>query len=543
MSLITKRIPETIVAKDISFTFPESIATLKESYGINLHKDSSGHYSIRPFSPMMQGISPSIGVSADWEASIDNLIKSDHPQKEKSFCESFGNFFVTYLRTEDRLRLVNEISTQNMYTEIGSPLQMLYFDQTGCDALLSRIFMDAFGRDIRLDESGLSTLTLRIGERFNDIPPEAKKARPILSKYEKIDDQGDGIKSFVATVLSMLLVKRPITLIDEPEVFLHPPQAFKLGEFIANYAKPEMQTIIVTHSSDLLRGIISRRQDVIVIRMDRVDNYNKMHLLDPKDLEEIFSNPLLSSSRILDSIFYRGAVIVEADSDSAFYQRIARRIRPSDDINYANAYNKQTVFRVAVPYKKLGIKFAVIVDFDAISERVEYNRLITEMGMSGTDRDKSLQIRDNIARHIEAIEPHEQHARLITSLNKFVEEEIPSQYNSGDASRDLFNIRKRLSKIRDEASLWSKYKDEGYLALPDDLQKEFLELNELGAKYGIFIVPYGELESWLTPYGVEKNCRKSTWIVSALTKIPEIPIDETAHLWKFIIDVHEYLLN
>jgi hypothetical protein len=227
----------------------------------------------------MRGSSPSMGwgrISIEnFEKNIDSQLQSTSTEKDRIFSEFFGNFLITDLQTQERLTLANEASTQNMYNEIGSPLHLLYLDQTGCDNQLNRVFKDAFGLEIRLDESGLNMLTLRIGSKFEDIPSRPKEARPILSKYEKIDDQGDGIKSFVATVLALLLVKRPITLIDEPEAFLHSPQALKLGEFIADYATNEFQTIIVTHSSDLLRGIISKRQDVLVIRIDRFGNNNK----------------------------------------------------------------------------------------------------------------------------------------------------------------------------------------------------------------------------------------------------------------------------
>jgi hypothetical protein len=101
------------------------LAALKESYNITPHKDSNGNYSFRPFSPLMQGISPSMGISANWESSVDGMLRNDNLQRKESFSEFFGNYFVTHLRTEDRLRLINEASTQNMYTEIGSCMSFI----------------------------------------------------------------------------------------------------------------------------------------------------------------------------------------------------------------------------------------------------------------------------------------------------------------------------------------------------------------------------------------------------------------------------------
>jgi len=45
-----------------------------------------------------------------------------------------------------------------------------------------------------------------------------------------VGDQGDGVRSFVGLLLDTM-VSMPIVLIDEPEVFLHPPHARLLKTF------------------------------------------------------------------------------------------------------------------------------------------------------------------------------------------------------------------------------------------------------------------------------------------------------------------------
>ena len=165
------------------------------------------------------------------------------------------------------------------------------------------------------------------------------------------------------------------------EAFLHPPQARKLGELIAQYSR-DRQMFIATHSSDLLSGILAKRQeDVTVIRIDRQKNNNKIDSMDHTHLTEIMNHPLLSSSRILEAIFYKGTVIVEADSDSTFYQRISRMIRTSDDIHYVHAHSKQAICKVAEAYTKLGIRFSAIVDFDALRVQNEFRNLISSMNI------------------------------------------------------------------------------------------------------------------------------------------------------------------
>jgi hypothetical protein len=65
--------------------------------------------------------------------------------------------------------------------------------------------------------------------------------------------------------------------------------------------------------------------------------------------------------------------------------------------------------------------------------------------------------------------------------------------------------------------------------------------------YGIFVVPGGELESWLRPLGV--NGKGPTWLIDVFERMGEDP--DTADflkpsdgdVWRFIADVKEWLIN
>jgi hypothetical protein len=58
----------------------------------------------------------------------------------------------------------------------------------------------------------------------------------------------------------------------------------------------------------------------------------------------------------------------------------------------------------------------------------------------------------------------------------------------------------------------------------------------------VLIVPVGELESWLVPFGLERLSNKSRWIVLALEKLSEIHIPSDSELADFVEEIHEYLL-
>ena len=80
-------------------------------------------------------------------------------------------------------------------------------------------------------------LVMRVGDDFSKVPRRPSGRRLPMQQFELLDDQGDGIRSFVGISVALLALKRALFLIDEPEAFLHPPQAFRLGAAIAGTIK------------------------------------------------------------------------------------------------------------------------------------------------------------------------------------------------------------------------------------------------------------------------------------------------------------------
>src|SRR5262245_45189662 len=172
-----------------------------------------------------------------------------------------------------------------------------------------------------------------------------------MQDKEKLDDQGDGIRSFVGIIVALLTLKRGLFLIDEPEAFLHPPQAFRIGSLIADQSNQSRQIILATHSADVVRGILSRTNDVAIIRFEPTGNTNHFNHLNAQRLKTIIKGPLLSSARVLDGLFYGGAVVVEADADARFYQAASVKRSRALDLHFVNADNKQTVPTIVKLYR------------------------------------------------------------------------------------------------------------------------------------------------------------------------------------------------
>ena len=66
------------------------------------------------------------------------------------------------------------------------------------------------------------------------------------------------MRSYASVILHLLAPITPsILLLDEPEAFLHPPQARLLGEIIAAERPSRAQLVVATHSPDVLHGLIN----------------------------------------------------------------------------------------------------------------------------------------------------------------------------------------------------------------------------------------------------------------------------------------------
>src|SRR5690606_12158093 len=121
-------------------------------------------------------------------------------------------------------------------------------------------------------------------------------------------------------LLHALVVEHPVVLIDEPEAFLHPPQARLLGQMLVKEAPENRQLFVATHSSDFLRGLLDTDSSrVRVVRIQRVGDVNPIKELDNEGVKNVWGDPILRYSNILDGLFHSKVIVCEGDADCRFY--------------------------------------------------------------------------------------------------------------------------------------------------------------------------------------------------------------------------------
>ena len=244
----------------------------------------------------------------------------------RSFAE-FKPLFCSRILTESRIRDSDPTDAIDILTERPSnPIHLL--DDDRVEERLSEYFRRAFGQDLILYRGGGRRSHLLVGERLAPIEGEDRISATYLERLSgstvRLEEQGDGMRSFASVILHLLASRTPsILFLDEPEAFLHPPQARLLGEIIATDSSARAQLFVATHSPDVLHGLIGVAPEHLrVVRMQRDGAVNRVKELNKDTLKEISRNPLMKYSSVLSGVFHERVVICEADSDCMFYSSL-----------------------------------------------------------------------------------------------------------------------------------------------------------------------------------------------------------------------------
>lgn len=540
LAYITGKREELTILENLDIPYPDSWDAMEKAYKIKPVETSNG-LQLRHICPTLDK-DPSGPSHHDLRQVLDSWLQHDLCQ----YRSATGPGFVTYLNTDNRLKLAMGQQVQKDLQNRGAKnlLEALYLSGVESTQNVRKCISSIFDNtDVYLDSSNLGMLQFRVGADFSSIPDNPQAAFEKLRDLAVLDDQGDGLRSVLGIITALVALKKPIILLDEPEAFLHPPQAMQLGKIISTLVKESQQIFIATHSADFLRGLLGTTRDAVIVHLDRPkDSITEARILDSDALSQIITDPLISSSRVLEGMFYKGVVATEADSDTAFYQRLFQKIGASDEIHFLQTSGKQALKKIISPYQKLGIKFAIIADADVIRERNDVKSLLN-LTSEETAKEQILVERDEVIKYFQTQSKYDRLLSLQTALHNLISAELPAETNSDDIDKALTDYRAKLGKLRDESDDLSKLKELGRECFPDEEKEHFDRLCSLCSNIGLFIVWVGELESWLVDYGIERTSNKPKWIAEALMKIYEIEPDNDKAIWKFVYSLRDFLIN
>lgn len=421
-----------------------------------------------------------------WSISSYNLSMWNHSYLAGGLAKAY----VKNISANERLSICEQQNSISPDEPKTKPQHVLY-DNSVLMQKISGIFESAFGKSLLFNYRGGSKLPIHVGiqpfvdepyvDRVSDKYVEAVKKLPLLN------DQGDGMKSYAGILFESIVTNYNITLIDEPEAFLHPPQMRKLGETLAK--EVDGQLFVATHSSDILRGFLEGTQgNVRILRIDRVDDKNLVMEADSNAIKELWEKPVLRYSNALEGIFHEQTIICEDDSDCKLVNSVADYLASNSsehwiDTAYVPAGGKHAIPKIANILREIGVPTKAVFDIDFLSEE----RLVKEtiVAFGGVWEDIKVlwnQVNNAIKNKNPLKDISDIKVEVAEILSNSSEEELPS---------------KEIIKALKQTKPWYEVKSNGEISIPGgqvltDYKAMKVKLEEIG----IYLIPVGEIENF-----------------------------------------------
>lgn len=420
--------------------------------------------------------------------------------------------FVLHIDGKSRISAGDSQQSLDYSTQVPTlPIQRAYI-RPDIEEALSSLSMDAFSLGVTVDRYSGSVISIRVGppvefEHEGGAPTQAFLDQ--LKALPRLEDQGDGVRSYLGLALHMLAGAHPIMLVDEPEAFLHPPQARHLGRILAERTS-DHQVIAATHSSDIVRGALDSDSPTTIIRVTREGNVNHFAILEKEDVAQLWSDPLLRYSNVLDGLFHDAVVVCEGDADCRYYAAVIDGLRDEEaegrapQFLFTQSGGKSRLATVAAALVAVSVPVVVVADFDVLKSARDVERIVVNLGGRYTDYERDIKIVTS------ALNADVKPLRKLT-----LREEITSRIDALDGEIVDERSAEALRAVIRAESGWDKAKRSGIEALPQgDAYTAATRLLESLASIGLLVVPVGELERFAP--GVGKH--GPAWVADVLEK-------------------------
>ncbi|MFA5773051.1 MAG: ATP-binding protein [Candidatus Paceibacterota bacterium] len=370
-----------------------------------------------------------------------------HPSKDRDWHYfSFVNNMSVSMENCDS-RLSGPFFTQiNRVDENYKDIVHYFYSQNSLFQKISDHIKDVFGIEIIFDD-------LEQGQKDIRLAPDVAKPASFPNRRNEgqfwaehspiLASQGDGLKAYLKILYALFNPAKDVIIIDEPEAFLHSPQRRSLGKFIADNASSGKQIFISTHDSEFLRGVLTNTTcDTQVVHLkEKLGKRSYTVNRTPSNTRTRNNNELM-----LNSYFNKLTVLCEAEDDRVIYQYASQSFFPTPtvDIHFLGLNAKSDLFLIFKHLQSLEIETVGIVDIDVL-----YSGECLGLSLNQTEKNLIEEVKN-----------------LLNALSQ--------------ADRDIFKENGVVS-LSSNASLSQKVQD----------------AIQIAKKYKIFIVPIGELESWL----------------------------------------------
>ena len=446
------------------------------------------------------------------------------------------NIFLRRLTTDERLAVCQPPPIVNINEQPTHPIHLLARNPEFRKKVTKR-FKEAFGCELIPDIQYGKEIPLRCVDvapdltnfSSNDELSRQDEFYREIRKYPTLDRQGDGMRGFAGVLLNLILDYVRTYLIDEPESFLHPPQARIIGNLIGEILDSSQQAFIATHSEEIIRGLIQSAPDrVRVIRLERIGKINRASVLDPSTFTHIWGDPLLRYSNIMAGMFHTKTVVCEGDADCQFYSAIDAHIKQKNhkypEALYVYSGGKSKFPTVIRALRSLKIDYRIIGDIDVLNDERFFSELC---GAAGINWDEVLP------------DYHRLSSNLRSSHDRIGRDEAKEAINDViKCSTQPYLEKKEIEKIRSiikVESKWELLKLGGISVIPAGEPTQAWEaINKKLREAGVFLLPNGEIENFVKNVG---GLHGPGWVEKVLSQYPDLDNEVYIEATRFVSEL------
>lgn len=315
----------------------------------------------------------------------------------------FTDLFLEFDNALDRISETDLKALQPRNPAKSSSLTQLARDSTSKSDLIRHFFRQIFHREISYYDRGDGSIGFILAPVLPDASPSGsafnEKTKNHMESSPKMWLQGLGMRSVLGMLLKIFAGGKDIILIDEPEAFLHPPQASALGNALVKISQEHSkQFIITTHDRNLLNGLTNNSSAMVNIqRLSRSSNTSDTtsRQIDSTTLANVREKSLIRYTPILDSLFSKLTILVENEKDAFFYSECISHLLDQEpdeypefsinDILFLSTSGKNAMPRTAALLASLHSHVVTVCDHDLLTDRRVVEGLITAINGPGSE--------------------------------------------------------------------------------------------------------------------------------------------------------------
>jgi energy-coupling factor transporter ATP-binding protein EcfA2 len=430
----------------------------------------------------------------------------------------FRNALVARLNTENRLSISAPAKIVNRNQTWSNPIHYAAYN-TEYAKWISDNFCKAFGTNITANSLHGAEIPMCMGPTVKlegDYGSELERQNDFADKlesYKQVHLQGDGIRSFTGILLYLMLDYYRIYLIDEPESFLHPPQARIMGQIIGNTLRDNQQAFISTHSEDIVKGLLDTSEERLkIVRITREKDVNSFSILDNRKIKDVFCDPLLKYSNIMSSLFHKTVVLCESDSDCKLYSLIESNVKLSEgkysETLFIHCGGKHRMSGTAEALLSLNIDVRLIPDMDVLNDEKVIKSIAEVFGINWDSIKADVNI---LSSNLHSPKEKINRVNAKNDINRLLDSSNSNELSDAEI-KEINGIVKKISK-------WDGIKYGGKLSIPaGDATNAYNRLERVFRDNHIYIVPVGELEGFVKEVGGHGP----DWVNKVLETYPDL---------------------